>query len=177
LDSKFTNPYFFCFILIWIYLRHYLNLRILYSVLTEFRTIGPYTLDWNTQQYKFWVSQWIAFTLLAALQVMNLFWLFLILRVAYTALVTNVTKDVRSDDEDSVTEDAPQLQSAVQKIDPASTSHGHAKGWNATTSGAENGAGWVSGGEQLVNGSAEAQGSTGLQRRSPRHELVQQGSS
>ena len=41
----------------------------------------------------------ITFTLLASLQAINLFWLFLILRIAYNVVVREPVKDVRSDDE------------------------------------------------------------------------------
>ena len=89
------------FVGIWIYLRHFLNLKILWAVLTEFRTVGPFELNWETQQYKCWISQYITFGLLASLQAVNLFWLFLILRILANYIFTSVTKDERSDDEES----------------------------------------------------------------------------
>ncbi len=98
-DSVIVGPYFGAFIFIWIYLRHYLNLRILWATLTEFRTVGPFELDWETQQYKCWISQAITFSLLASLQAVNLFWLFLILRIAKNYVFTSVAADERSDDE------------------------------------------------------------------------------
>ena len=82
------------------YLRHLINLRILYSVATAFRTVGPFELDWATQQYKCTLSQYITFSLLAILQAINLFWLFLILRVAYNIVFARLVEDLRSDDED-----------------------------------------------------------------------------
>lgn len=84
----------------WIYLRHYINLKIIWAVLTEFRTVGPFELNWETQQYKCWISQYITFSLLASLQAVNLFWLFLILRILYNYLFNNVAEDERSDNED-----------------------------------------------------------------------------
>ncbi|KAF2669887.1 longevity assurance proteins LAG1/LAC1 [Microthyrium microscopicum] len=53
-----------------------------------FASIGPYTLNWVTQQYKCWISHWITFGLLAALQAVNVFWLYLIFRVLYRILRT-----------------------------------------------------------------------------------------
>ncbi|KAI9720107.1 MAG: hypothetical protein M1828_005835 [Chrysothrix sp. TS-e1954] len=88
LDASFTIPYFALFIGVWAYCRHYLNLRILLAVLTTFRTVGPFELNWETQQYKCWISQWITFSLLACLQSVNIFWFFLILRIAYKYAVT-----------------------------------------------------------------------------------------
>lgn len=100
LDSIITAPYFASFVGIWIYLRHVLNLKILWAVLTEFRTVGPFELNWETQQYKCWISQYITFALLASLQAVNLFWLFLILRILANYVFNSVKKDERSEDED-----------------------------------------------------------------------------
>ncbi|KAJ5502104.1 TRAM1-like protein [Penicillium fimorum] len=85
----------------WIYLRHVLNLRILYSLLTEFRTVGPYELNWETQQYKCWISNLITFGLLAVLQALNLFWLYCLLRSAFKFLATGEKKDDRSEPDES----------------------------------------------------------------------------
>lgn len=83
------------------YLRHYVNLKILASILTEFRTIGPYGLDWEAEQYKCEISNVIAFALLAALQALNLFWLYCLLRNGYRFVVLGVAKDDREEDEDN----------------------------------------------------------------------------
>lgn len=85
----------------WVYLRHYINLVILYATLTTFSEIGPFELNWETEQYKCWISQYIAFGLLAALQSLNLFWFFFVIRIAYNIVFNSVVEDVRSDDEDS----------------------------------------------------------------------------
>lgn len=82
---------------IWGYTRHYLNLRILYSILTTFKTVGPYELNWDTQQYKCWISQYITFSLLASLQAVNLFWWFFICRIAYRFIVFSTADDDRSE--------------------------------------------------------------------------------
>lgn len=94
------GPYFFTFMCAWVYLRHYLNLRIIYSLFTEFKTVGPYELSWETEQYKCSISFVITLTLLAALQALNLFWLFFIIRIAYRFVVHNIAKDERSDGEE-----------------------------------------------------------------------------
>ncbi|KAJ5718375.1 Sphingosine N-acyltransferase lac1 [Penicillium malachiteum] len=106
LDAYFTIPYFGVFVGTWVYLRHVLNLKILWAVLTEFRTVGPFELNWETQQYKCWISQYITFALLASLQAVNLFWLYLILRILANYIFNSVTKDERSDDE-TEEEDVP----------------------------------------------------------------------
>ncbi|KAF2272489.1 longevity assurance proteins LAG1/LAC1 [Westerdykella ornata] len=95
-------PYYFAFFMgVWFYLRHWINLRILYSILTEFATVGPFELNWETQQYKCWISQYITFALLAALQAVNLFWWFYICRIAYRMVVWNIQEDDRSEYEES----------------------------------------------------------------------------
>ncbi|AET38169.1 TLC domain-containing protein Ecym_2439 [Eremothecium cymbalariae DBVPG len=105
LDSILTPPFFLLFVSSWVYLRHYTNLRILWSILTEFRTVGDFTLNFATQQYKCWISLPIVFFLLLCLQLVNLYWLFLIIRILYRMIVQGVQKDERSDSE---SEDSPE---------------------------------------------------------------------
>lgn len=93
-------PWFAVFVGVWVYLRHYINLSILYAVLTTFKTVGPFELNWDTQQYKCWISQYITFALLASLQSINLFWLYCILRIAVNVVLKDDARDVRSDDEE-----------------------------------------------------------------------------
>lgn len=107
LDSALAAPFFMLFVCSWVYLRHYINIKILWSVLTEFRTIGDYTLNFATQQYKCWISLPIVFTLISALQLVNLYWLFLIVRVLYRILFQGIQKDDRSESE---SEEATQVE-------------------------------------------------------------------
>lgn len=100
LDHPFVGPYFFLFVCVWIYMRHFINLKIIWSIFTEFRTVGPFELNWETQQYKCWLSQYISTGLLASLQALNLFWLFYIIRIAYRFIRDSTADDERSDGED-----------------------------------------------------------------------------
>lgn len=100
-----VGPYYFLFVCVWIYLRHYINLCILWAVCTKFRTVGPFELNWETEQYKCWISQIITFALLASLQSVNLFWLYLILRIAKNYLFSNIKEDERSDNEEGEDDD------------------------------------------------------------------------
>lgn len=100
LDAFLTVPMFVLFVITWIYLRHFVNIRILWSVLTQFRTEGNYVLNYATQQYKCWISLPIVFVLILALQLVNLYWLFLIFRVCYNAFIRGIHKDDRSDTEE-----------------------------------------------------------------------------
>lgn len=112
MKSMFEIPFFLTFISVWIYLRHYINLRILWSVLTEFRTVGDFELNWETQQYKCYISQPIVFLLIGGLQLVNLYWLYLIFRILWRFVVSGVKKDERSDDEDEEEEVKAQEPSA-----------------------------------------------------------------
>ena len=100
LDHPFTGPYFAFFILVWIYMRHYINLKVIWSILTEFETVGVWELNWVTQVYKCRIAQVITGGLLGSLQAVNLFWLWLILKIAWRYAVSNIAQDERSDDED-----------------------------------------------------------------------------
>lgn len=106
LNHPLTGPFFVFFMLVWIYLRHYLNIRILWSISTEFSTVGDFTLDWATEQYKCWLSQYITFALLFALQLVNIYWLFLIIRIALRVVFSKNLRDDRSDEEDEEAETA-----------------------------------------------------------------------
>jgi acyl-CoA-dependent ceramide synthase len=93
-----------------------LNLKFLWAVLTEFRTVGPFELNWETQQYKCWISQYITFALLASLQAVNAFWLFLILRILKNYLFSNIKKDERSDEEDEEEEEIEQSTNSTAAL-------------------------------------------------------------
>ncbi|KAF7519158.1 hypothetical protein G7054_g13197 [Neopestalotiopsis clavispora] len=99
INSPLQGPAFGLCIVIWTYLRHCINLRILYSLYTEFSTVGPYELNWDTEQYKCTLSNIITFTLLAGLQTVNLYWLWCLMRNAYRFLFLGIAKDDRSEDE------------------------------------------------------------------------------
>ncbi|KAF2429185.1 longevity assurance proteins LAG1/LAC1 [Tothia fuscella] len=164
MQSSIIVPYFILFLSMWAYLRHYINLSILVSLLplplpfpdvvnnqigqafyfasnsssgllgpvkaiagttaslfpanasliyaaqskvghflhgeAAFASIGPYELNWATQQYKCWISQWIAFGLLMSLQLVNMYWFYLILKILYRLAADSHLDDVRSEDED-----------------------------------------------------------------------------
>ncbi|KAE9381168.1 longevity assurance proteins LAG1/LAC1 [Stipitochalara longipes BDJ] len=116
INSRFTAPYFILFIGAWAYLRHYLNLRILLSEFYEFKTVGPYELDWATEQYKCELSHWISTVLLGGLQMLNLYWGFLILRVAWRFGVKGELADERSEDEDEEEKEGEGVESAARMV-------------------------------------------------------------
>lgn len=133
-------------------MRHYLNLRILYSEFNEFQTVGPYELNWITEQYKCWISHYISTALLASLQALNLFWLFHILRIAYRIVFFKIAEDDRSDnDDDELAEELRQEALANREFDRVDELH---EGAAAKT----NGAAKSSSAEVRVNGATNRKG-------------------
>ncbi|KAI8634882.1 TLC domain-containing protein [Xylariaceae sp. FL1651] len=134
IDHWSTGPYFFVFMCVWTYLRHYLNLGIIWSLFTEFKTVGPYELNWETQQYKCDISFVITFALLASLQALNLFWLFFIVRIAYRFVVYQTADDDRSAAEESDLEEIEAIKDKTKETKPLPNGHtsganGHANGF------------------------------------------------
>lgn len=114
-------------------MRHYLNLKIIWSLFHEFKTVGPYELNWETQQYKCSLSNVISLALLGSLQALNLFWLFFIVRIAYRFVTTHTADDDRSDNEDTEDEAEPveKIAEKEKKAPVASLTNGingHANG-------------------------------------------------
>lgn len=131
----------------WIYLRHYLNLQILWSEFNEFKTVGPYELDWANGQFKCPLSHYISTALLASLQGLNIFWLYYIMRIAYRFVFLNIVEDDRSDNDDNELAEEQRLDAlARQGIDKLS-------GPKVLLNGAPvNGHGKATGTETRVNG-------------------------
>jgi very-long-chain ceramide synthase len=101
-------------------MRHYINLILLYATFTDFRTVGPFVLNWETGEYKSPLAQGIAFTLLSSLQAVNLFWLFLILRIGKNYVFNSVKADERSDnEEDDEEEEMVDGNDGVDAVDEA----------------------------------------------------------
>jgi acyl-CoA-dependent ceramide synthase len=144
IDSPIVGPYFFVFMVIWGYTRHYINLKIIYSILTTFKTVGPFELNWETQQYKCWISQYITFALLASLQAVNLFWWFFICRIAYRFVVYRDADDDRSEyaptdeeveEREKLIKEDVEVEKELDKIEDAPSTP--ANGMEAKTSGAD----------------------------------------
>lgn len=86
-------------------MRHYLNIVILYSVWAHFDLIplpDRTTFDPLNDQWIDWWMKWQIFTPILLLQVLNLIWYYLILRILVRALFLNDRRDERSDNEDEV---------------------------------------------------------------------------
>ncbi|ADV22743.1 acyl-CoA-dependent ceramide synthase [Cryptococcus gattii Ru294] len=96
-------PVFAWFIFVWSYFRHYLNIWILWSVWTQFDLIRPSErsgFDPLNDNWLSWWMKWQIFTPIFLLQLINLFWYFLIWRILVRAVFYRDLKDERSDDEE-----------------------------------------------------------------------------
>ncbi|CDO71250.1 hypothetical protein BN946_scf184908.g7 [Trametes cinnabarina] len=94
---------FAVFLPIWTYFRHWLNWVILWSVWFEFDRMPEASKRWSPEDgaWMVWWMKYQVFVPLLLLQALNLFWYFLICRIAYRALRETGVKvtDDRSDDE------------------------------------------------------------------------------
>ncbi|KAG9122202.1 hypothetical protein FRC07_001525 [Ceratobasidium sp. 392] len=100
--TKFVS--FGWFTIVWSYTRHWLNLVILYSVWTEFDLIPKESMTYDPSIYAYMPS-WMKYQIflpIFLLQLVNLFWYFLILRILVRAIFApdlDKVDDDRSDDE------------------------------------------------------------------------------
>jgi acyl-CoA-dependent ceramide synthase len=93
---------FAIFAVVWSYTRHYLNIVMLYSVWTEFDKIPEWTRSWNPPTGA-WMAPWMKYQIfvpILLIQLLNIFWYFLIWRILLRALFSSKLDDERSDDED-----------------------------------------------------------------------------
>ncbi|KAI0268253.1 TLC domain-containing protein [Gloeopeniophorella convolvens] len=93
---------FAVFVCVWTYFRHYLNIVILWSVYKDFDLIPQSARSWSPKD-GVWMAGWMKWQIfipLTFLLFLNFFWSFLILRIAWRAVMSNKLKDERSDDED-----------------------------------------------------------------------------
>ncbi|KAJ2936077.1 hypothetical protein H1R20_g1016, partial [Candolleomyces eurysporus] len=97
---------FVTFIGVWTYFRHYLNFKMLWSVWYESHLAPEASKQWNWSAGTYLVSWLPGFTFVSifALQILNLFWYWLIWKILIKAIITRTADDERSDDED---EDEP----------------------------------------------------------------------
>ncbi|KAI0832388.1 TLC domain-containing protein [Trametes gibbosa] len=92
---------FIVFLFVWSYFRHWLNWVMLYSVWNEFDLMPETSKRWSPQD-GVWLTWWMKYQIFAPillLQFLNLFWYFLILRIAWRAISGSQVTDDRSDDE------------------------------------------------------------------------------
>lgn len=98
---------FVIFIISWVYTRHYLYLKILYSVVFESYNILGADILWDPANGSFYSRPIIiGFTLLLSiLQLLIIYWFALVLRILYRVLMKGDADDSRSDSEDSDDDD------------------------------------------------------------------------
>lgn len=124
------------------YLRHYQNLRILWSVIHEFDLAPSRSINWKqtslTNPRGWWLftggiasrtiphwMQWQIFAPILLLQLVNAFWSFLIWRIVFRMIRGQQAKDIREEGEDDE-EEADAGTSEAKKA--AAASKAKAKG-------------------------------------------------
>ncbi|KII90806.1 hypothetical protein PLICRDRAFT_90560 [Plicaturopsis crispa FD-325 SS-3] len=93
---------FAIFVVVWTYFRHWLNLKILWSVWTEYHLMPAASMQWSPPD-GVWLVWWMRhqmFFWIGCLQVLNLIWYKDIMRILVRSIMTAETTDERSDDED-----------------------------------------------------------------------------
>ncbi|KAL7005123.1 sphingosine N-acyltransferase lag1 [Cystobasidiomycetes sp. EMM_F5] len=88
---------------VWTYFRHWQNLRILYSVWTEYDVLVPEEariFDLPNGTALCWWMKYQVFAPILALQFLNFFWYVLMWRIVVRMLNGNNATDVREEDED-----------------------------------------------------------------------------
>jgi len=93
---------FVVFLGVWTYFRHYLNIVMLWSVWTQFDLMPETSKQWSPKDgvWLVWWMKYQIFVPILLLQFLNLFWYYLVLRIAYRAVLGVSVTDDRSDDED-----------------------------------------------------------------------------
>jgi acyl-CoA-dependent ceramide synthase len=102
--KKLCDSLFIVFVAVWIYSRHYEYNRIVYSVYSDFQKYLPLRWDPALGYFSTKLSNWFFIILLGSLQVLLVFWLYLIFRVVAKVVKGSALADNRSDDEDSEAE-------------------------------------------------------------------------
>ncbi|EDR12888.1 uncharacterized protein LACBIDRAFT_246245 [Laccaria bicolor S238N-H82] len=94
---------FVIFVGIWTYFRHYLNIIMLWSALFETHLVPYADQPLSDSDYCVYMVSWmpaIIFISIFVLQILNLFWYYLIMKILVRAIVISEVDDDRSDDED-----------------------------------------------------------------------------
>lgn len=110
---------FAIFVFVWTYFRIYLNIVILWSVWSEFKLLPAWTQQWKPELgvWMPWWLQWQIFGPLFILLCLNLMWYYLILRIAWKAIMRTDITDDRSDDEGDAEEDEGEGEEVKKGLD------------------------------------------------------------
>ncbi|KAF9973836.1 sphingosine N-acyltransferase lag1, partial [Modicella reniformis] len=101
-SSKICDCFFACFLVTWLYTRHYLYGYILHSfIFTAYETI-PFELDISQGKWYCRELAWLPILGLSLLQILMVYWFALILRILFKILKGQSAEDDRSEDEQYV---------------------------------------------------------------------------
>ncbi|KAJ1719407.1 Sphingosine N-acyltransferase lag1 [Coemansia erecta] len=111
--EKLTEYSFVVFLASWIYTRHYLFIKVIYSVMYESKQILSLT-QWDPANGSYYSRNTIKgfVALLCTLQLLLIYWLMLMLRIVYRMVFKSTLEDSRSDSESDGEDDPNAANSA-----------------------------------------------------------------
>lgn len=104
-NSKIAIPYFTLFVGSWIYFRHYVGGITFWTLLTKYKPAITRAYHWENEQWKAAALHGVVVGLFGALQLMNIHWLYLILRIAAKAASGEMPQDERESETENEKED------------------------------------------------------------------------
>ncbi|KAI9818753.1 MAG: hypothetical protein M1827_007573 [Pycnora praestabilis] len=99
-SSTIAVPYFALFVCSWIYFRHFIGSITFWTLLTKYKPAITHAYHWENEQWKAATLHGVVVALFGALQLLNIYWLYLILRIAAKAVSGEKPKDERESDEE-----------------------------------------------------------------------------
>jgi acyl-CoA-dependent ceramide synthase len=99
--QKTCDAMFVLFLGVWLYSRHYMYYRIVESIWKDLPMLKEMRWDPANGYFISYRTKYFFLVLFGILQVLLLFWLYLIIRVAYRVVAGVGAADNRSDDDDS----------------------------------------------------------------------------
>lgn len=98
-NSTISTPYFAFFVGSWIYFRHYVGGITFWTLLTRYKSAITRAYAWENQPWKATSLHGVVVGLFGALQLMNIYWLYLIMRIAVKVASGETPQDERETEE------------------------------------------------------------------------------
>lgn len=99
INSTIAIPYFALFVGLWIYFRHYVGGITFWTLLTKYKPAITRAYGWENEPWKATILHGMVVGLFGALQLMNIHWLYLIMRIALKAASGEMPQDERETEE------------------------------------------------------------------------------